>query len=65
MSKKNLERRMIPFGIDLNTIPKKWTESKAIIPIDEPVPLAIIPPQPRCYGQSYFAEPIHTKPLLL
>ena len=65
MAKKNLERRMIPFGIDLNTIPREETETKAVIPIEEPVPLAIIPPQPRCYGQSYFAEPIHTKPLLL
>jgi len=65
MSKKNLDRRMIPFGIDLNTIPRKEPESKAIIPIEEPVPLAIIAPQPRCYGQSYFAQPICTKPLLL
>jgi len=65
MAKKNLERRMIPFGIDLNTIPREEPESKAIIPIAEPIPLAIIPPQPRCYGQSYFAQPIRTKPLLL
>ena len=56
---------MIPFGIDLNTISREEPESKAIIPIEEPVPLAIIPPQPHCYGQSYFAQPIHTKPLLL
>ena len=46
---------MIPFGIDLNTIPREEPEYKAIIPIDEPVPLATIPPQPRCYGRSYFA----------
>ena len=56
---------MIPFGIDLNTIPREEPEYKAIIPIDEPVPLATIPSQPRCYGQSYFAQPIRTKPLLL
>jgi len=55
MAKKNLERRMIPFGIDLNTIKSEEPESKAIIPIGEPVTLATIPPQPRFYGQSYFA----------
>jgi hypothetical protein len=56
---------MIPFGIDLNTIPREDPECKAIIPIDEPVPLATIPAQPYCYGRSYFAQPIHTKTLLL
>ena len=65
MAKKNLERRMIPFGIDLNTIPMEEPKSKAIIPIEEPVPLAIIPPQPCCYRQCYFAQRIRTKPLLL
>jgi len=56
---------MIPLGIDLNTIPREQPESKAIIPIEEPILLAVIPPQPRCYGQSYFAQPIRTRPLLL
>ena len=56
---------MIPFGIDLNTIPREEPKCKAIIPIDEPIPLTTIPPQPRYYGHSYFAQPIHTKPLLL
>jgi hypothetical protein len=65
MSKKNLERRMIPFGIDLNNIPREEPECKAIIPIEEPIPIAIIPPQPHCCGQSYFVLPISTKPLLL
>jgi len=51
--------------IDLNTIPREKPKSKAIIPIEESVPLANIPLQPRCYGQSYFALPIRTKPLLL
>ena len=55
MAKKNLGRRMIPFGIDLNTIPREEPNSKAIIPIEEPIPLGIVPPQPHCYGQSYFA----------
>jgi len=65
MAKENLERRMIPFGIHLNTIPREELECKAIIPIDEPVLLATIPPQPYCYGRSYYAQPICTKPLLL
>jgi hypothetical protein len=65
MAKNNLQRTMIPFGIVLNTIPREEPESKAIIPIEEPVSLAIIPPQPRYYGQSYFAQPINTKLLLL
>ena len=56
---------MIPFGIYLNTIPREEPECKAIIPIDEPLPLATIPPQPHCYGHSYFAQPIRIKPLLL
>jgi len=65
MAKKNSERRMIPFGIDLNTIPREESVCKAIIPIDEPVPLPTIPLQPCCYGCSYFAHPVRTKPLLL
>jgi len=56
---------MIRFGIELNTIPREEPERKAIIPIEEPIPLAIISPQPHCYGQSYFAQPIRSKTLLL
>jgi len=37
MAKKNLERRMIPFRIDLNIIPIEELESKSSIPIEEPV----------------------------
>jgi len=55
---------MIPFGIDLNTISIEEFECKAIIPIDEPIPLATIPPQPYCYGCSYYAQPIGTKPFI-
>jgi len=44
MANRNSERRIISFEIDLNTIPREEPECKAIIPIDEPVPLAIIPP---------------------
>ena len=63
MANENLERRMIPIGIDLKTIPREELECKAIIPIDEPVLLATIPPH--YYGCSYYAQPICTKPLLL
>jgi len=45
MAKENSKRRIILFGIDLNIIPREELECKAIIPIDEPVPLATIPPQ--------------------
>ena len=65
MAKENSERRMIPFGIDLNTIPREEPECKAIVPIDKHVLLATIPPQPCCYGHSYFAQLIRTKPLLI
>jgi hypothetical protein len=63
MTKENSERR--PYGIDLNTIPIEEPECKAIVPIDEPIPLATIPPKPHRYGCSYYAQPVHTKPLLL
>ena len=56
---------MIRFVIDPSTIPRDEPECKAIIPIDEPIHLSIIPPKPRCYGCSFFAQPIRTKPLLL
>jgi len=55
MVKENLERRMIPYGIDLNTIPIEEPECKAIVPIYEPIPLATIPPKPHSYGRSYYA----------
>jgi hypothetical protein len=55
MVKENLDRRMIPYGIDLNTIPMEEPECKAIVPINEPTPHAIIPPKPRNYGSSYYA----------
>ena len=44
---------MIPNGIDLNTIPIEEPECKAIIPIDESIPLATIPQH--SYGCSYYA----------
>jgi len=65
MTKENLERRMILYGIDLNTIPIKEPECNTIISIDEPIPLATIPPTPHRYGRSYYTQPFRTKPLLL
>jgi len=48
---KNPERRMIPYGIDLNKIPAEEPESKALVLVSDARPLAIIPPpKPRSYG---------------
>jgi hypothetical protein len=38
------EREIVPFGVDLNKIPLK-EDTLAIIPVEEPLPLAIIPPK--------------------
>jgi hypothetical protein len=54
MAKENSKSRMIPFRIDLNTIPREEPEYKASIPIEESIPLATIPPQPLYYGRSYY-----------
>jgi hypothetical protein len=60
---KNTERRMIPFGIDLNKIPKEELDSKALALVSDARPLAVIPPpKPRSYGQSYFAQPVLPEP---
>jgi hypothetical protein len=59
---KNTDKRMVPYGIDLNTIPKDDLDSKAIIPISDARPLAAIPPKPRSYGSSYFVQPVLTAP---
>jgi hypothetical protein len=55
-------REIVPFGVDLNKIPLK-EDALAIVPIEEPLPLAIISPKEvvpmpprRTYGQSYFAQ---------
>jgi hypothetical protein len=56
------DMRMVPYGIDLNSIPKENSDSKALIPVSNALPLAAIPPKPRSYGQSYFAQPVLTAP---
>jgi len=57
MTKENSKRRMIPYGIDLNTIPIEEPECKAIIPIDELISLATIPPKPHCYDALTMLSP--------
>jgi hypothetical protein len=37
-------REIVPFGVDLNKIPPK-EDALAIIPVQVPLPLAIIPPK--------------------
>jgi hypothetical protein len=56
------EKEIIPYGIDLNKLPRR-KDSLTIIPVEEPLPLAVIPPKQvavvpsrRSYGQSYFAH---------
>ena len=56
------DKQIIPFGTDLNKLPP-IEEPLAIVPIGEPLPLAIVPPKKlapippkRSYGQSYFAQ---------
>jgi hypothetical protein len=53
---------MVPYEIDLNTIPKDDPDSKAIILVSDAHPLAAIPPKPRSYGSSYLAQPVLTVP---
>jgi hypothetical protein len=59
---ENLDRRMIRYGIDLNTIPKEEPESKVIILSNEPTPIVTILPSPRAHRHSYFAQPVLTAP---
>jgi hypothetical protein len=38
------EKQIIPHGMDLNQIPVN--NSLAIVPVEDPLPLAVIPPKP-------------------
>jgi hypothetical protein len=51
------DKQTIPIGMDLNK-PHPVNDSQAIVPVLEPTPLAVIPPNPRqrSYEQSYFAQ---------
>jgi hypothetical protein len=55
-------KEIIPFGVDLNKLPPR-EDSLAIVPIEEPLPLAVIPPKQvamvlprRSYEQAYYAQ---------
>jgi hypothetical protein len=55
-------KEIIPFRVDLNKLSPR-EDSLAIIPIEEPLPLAIIPskqvamvPPKRSYEQAYYAQ---------
>jgi hypothetical protein len=58
----NQDRRMVPYGIDLNSIPKENLDSKALIPVSDALPLATIPPKPHSYGQSYLTQSVLAAP---
>jgi hypothetical protein len=59
----NHDKRIIPYGLDLNSIPKEDPNCKALIPISNARSLAAIPPKPHSYSQSYFAQPVVIAPL--
>jgi hypothetical protein len=54
----NHDKRIIPYGLDLNSIPKEDLNCKALIPVSNAQPLATIPPRPHSYSQSYFTQPV-------
>jgi hypothetical protein len=64
----NHNKRIIPYDLDLNSIPKEDPNCKALILVSNAQPLATIPPRPHSYSQSYFALPVlaaPAQPLLL
>jgi hypothetical protein len=64
----NHNKRIIPYGINFNSIPKEDPNCKALIPVSNAQPLAAILPRPHSYSQSYFAQPVLAgppQPLLL
>jgi hypothetical protein len=58
----NYDKRIIPYGLDLNSIPKEDPDCKALIPVSDATPLAAIPTRPHRYSQSYFAQPVLAAP---
>jgi hypothetical protein len=55
-------KEIIPFGVDLNKLPPR-EDSLAIVPVEETLPLAVIPPKQvtivlprRNYEQAYYAQ---------
>jgi hypothetical protein len=58
----NHDKRIIPYGLDFNSIPKEDSNCKALIPVSNAQPLTAIPPRPHSYSQSYFAQPVLVAP---
>jgi hypothetical protein len=57
-----MAKKKIPFGVDLNKLPPR-EDSLAIVLVEEPLPLAVIPPKQvatvplrRNYEQAYYAQ---------
>jgi hypothetical protein len=59
----NHDNRFIPYGLNLNSIPKEDPDCKALISISDATPLTAIPTRPNSYSQSYFAQPVLAAPL--
>jgi hypothetical protein len=58
----NHDKRIIPYGLDLKSIPKEDPDCKALIPVSDATPLVAIPPRPHSYNESYFAQPVLAAP---
>jgi hypothetical protein len=58
----NHDKRIIPYGLNLNSIPEEDPDCKALIPVSDATPLAAIPTRPNSYSQSYFAQPVLAAP---
>jgi hypothetical protein len=58
----NHDKRIIPYGLNLNSIPKEDPDCKALIPVSDATSLAAIPTRPNSYSQSYFAQLVLAAP---
>jgi hypothetical protein len=58
----NHNKSIIPYRLELNSIPEEDPDCKALIPISDATPLAAIPTRPHSYSQSYFAQPVLAAP---
>jgi hypothetical protein len=59
----NHDKRIIPYRLNLNSIPEEDPDCKALIPVSDATPLAAIPTRPHSYSQSYFAQLVLAAPL--
>jgi hypothetical protein len=58
----NHDKKIIPYGLNLNSIPEEDLDCKALISISDATPLAAIPTRPNSYSQSYFTQLVLTAP---